>query len=409
MIFSFLYLVWVFIKTVIREFWWFFVFIILLRIVLKLRKKEKEKEKKEKEVIKEWETFEIIVNPLILQTPKAMEQVFNGLHALEKGYLVLEIVGFNQEVHFYIHAPKGLKQFLEAQLYAQYPDIEIIPVKDYLSFSPPVLPNKELDVWGTEIIFEKGDQYPIRTYEYFEEPKEEKRIDPIANLIESIGNASKKEYFILQIIVKPLIKDKEKDFRKKVETEINIKMGKKEKKVATWEDWVFAFFRNLLVAIAIPPSWPGEEKKEETSVSISALSSIDKEIIEAINKKASLLAFEAGIRLCYFAPYEVFNENSIASFYAYLKQFSIKYLNSFVINEDTITKVKGWFLKNRRLFLKKMAIYKAIREKKPPQKTIVLNSQELATIYHFPLLKVKSPALVRGVFRKSEPPFNLPK
>lgn len=409
MIWSFFHLVWFFLTAVIREFWWFLIFIILLKVVLNLRKKDKEKKEKEKEEIKDWETFEIIVNPLILQTPKAMEQVFNGLHALEKGYLVLEIVGFNQEVHFFVHAPKGLQQFLEAQLYAQYPDIEVLPVKDYLSFLPPVLPNKDLDVWGAEIIFEQPDQYPIRTYEYFEEPKEEKRIDPIANLIESISNASKQEFFILQLIIKPLIKDKEKDFRKQATSEINIKLGKKEKKVATWEDWVFAFFRNLLVAIAIPPSWPSDEKTSETTISLSSVSSIDKEIIEAINKKISLLTFETGIRLCYFAPYDIFSENSVASFYAYFKHFGIKYLNSFKINEETVTKVKGWFLKNRRLFLRKIKIYRAFKEKKLPKKAIVLNSQELATIYHFPLLKVKSPALVRGVFRKSEPPFNLPK
>ncbi|MGC8881032.1 MAG: hypothetical protein ACP5OX_02130 [Minisyncoccia bacterium] len=409
MIWFFFYFFWLFIAAVIREFWWFLVFIVLLKIVLNLRKKQKEKVEKEKEEIKDWETFEIIVNPLILQTPKAMEQVFNGFHALEKGYLVLEIVGFNQEVHFFIHAPKGLKQFLEAQFYAQYPDIEILPVKDYLSFLPPVLPNKDLDVWGAEIILDKPDQYPIRTYEYFEEPKEEKRIDPIANLIESISNVSKQEIFVLQLIIKPLVKDKEKDFHQQATKEINIKLGKKEKKVVTWQDWVFAFFRNLLIAVATPPSWPGEEKTSEVTVSISSLSSIDKEIIEAINKKTSLLAFETGIRLCYVASLDAFSENSIASFYAYFKQFGIKYLNSFKINEETLPKVKSWFLKNRRLFLKKIKIYRAFKEKKLPQKAIVLNSQELATIYHLPLLKVKSPALVRGAFRKSEPPFNLPK
>jgi len=402
------YLAWFFLKTVIREFWWFFIFFILLRIVLNLRKKDKEKKEKEKEEIKEWETYEIIINPSILQTPKAMEQVFNSLHALQKGYLVLEIVGFNQEVRFFIHLPKGLLKFVESQFYAQYPEIEIIPSKDYLANLPPSLPNKEIDVWGTEIILEKESQFPIRTYEYFEEAKEEKRIDPLASLVESIGNASEKEYFIFQLIIRPLVKDKEKDFRLKGQQEINIKLGKGEKKIVTWEDWVFAFFRNLLVAIAIPPSWPGEEKKETSSVSVS-VSTIDKDLIEAINKKISQLAYEVGIRLCYFAPSDVFNENSIASFYAYLKQFGIKNLNSFTINEETLTKVKGWFLKNRKLYLKKYKLFKALYNKKLPQKPIVLSSQELATIYHFPLLKVKSPALVRGVFRKSEPPFNLPK
>ncbi|HOK17393.1 MAG TPA: hypothetical protein PL164_01425 [Candidatus Paceibacterota bacterium] len=402
------YLVWNLIKAIIREFWWLFLFLILLKIVLDLRKKYKTKKEKEKEEIKEWETFEIIVNPLILQTPKAMEGVFNGLHALENGYLILEIVGFNQEVHFFIHLKKGFRNFVESQFYAQYPDLEIVPVKDWLSFLPPTLPNKELDVWGTEIILEKDNQFPIRTYEYFEETKEEKRIDPIANLIESISDASEKEYFIFQLIIRPLVKDKEKKFREEGQKVIDVKLGKKEKKVYTWVDWVFAFFKNLLVAVAIPPVWPGEETTSTTSVSIS-VSSIDKEIIEAVNSKISQLAFESGIRLCYFAPREIYNEVSIASFYAYLKQFSLKNLNSFTINEETTTKVKGWFLKNRKLFLKKYHLFNSLKNKKLPQKAMVLSSKELATIYHFPLLKVKSPALVRGVFRKSEPPFNLPK
>ena len=403
-----IYIIWSFIKTAFREFWWFFLFIVLLKVVLDLRKKSKIKREKEKEEIKEWESFEIIVNPLILQTPKAMEGVFNGLHALEKGYLVLEIVGFNQEVHFFIHLPKGLKNFVESQFYAQYPDLEIIPIKDWLSFLPPTLPSKQLDTWGTEIVLEKANQFPIRTYEYFEEAKEEKRIDPIANLIESISNASEKEYFIFQLIIRPLIKDKEKKFREEGQKAIDIKLGRKEKKVYNWVDWIFSFFKNLLVAIAIPPVWPGDETTSETSVSIS-VSSIDKEIIEAVNSKISQLAFESGIRLCYIAPRDIYSEISIASFYAYLKQFSLKNLNSFAINNKTITKVEGWFLKNQKLYLKKYQLFNALKDKKLPQKAMVLSSQELATIYHFPLLKVKSPALVRGVFRKGEPPFNLPK
>lgn len=404
------YIFWVLVKTVIRELWWFFLFIILLRIYLNLKAKKKKKEEKENEKIKEWETFEIIVNPYILQSPKAMEQVFNGLHALGKGYLVLEILGYKQEVHFFIHAPKGNQKFIEAQFYAQYPDIEIIPTKDYFLSLPPILPNKEFNIWGAEIILEKESAYPIRTYEYFEDPKEEKRIDPVANFIESISNADKNECFVFQLIIKPLVKDKEKEFRAKATSEINIKLGKKEKKSATWEEWVFAFFRNLLVGIIEPPIWPDEEKKSsEISISISSLPTSEREVIEAISKKNSLLAFEAGIRIFYFAPYEVFSETNIASFLAYLKQFSVKHLNSFTINEETLTKVGGSLFKERRLFLKKLSFYKSLKEKNWPKKAIVLSSQELATIYHFPLVKVKSPALVRGVFRKGEPPFNLPR
>jgi hypothetical protein len=37
-----------------------------------------------------------------------------------------------------------------------------------------------------------------------------------------------------------------------------------------------------------------------------------------------------------------------------------------------------------------------------------LNTEELASIYHFPVLKVKAPALIRSLSRKGEAPPNLP-
>jgi hypothetical protein len=39
---------------------------------------------------------------------------------------------------------------------------------------------------------------------------------------------------------------------------------------------------------------------------------------------------------------------------------------------------------------------------------MILNTEELATIYHFPALKVVTPTLVRVLSKKGEPPAGLP-
>jgi len=110
---------------IIREFWWILALIVLGKFFINLNKKYEEKKKKEKEEIKDWVTLQAKINREILQTPKAMEQVFNGLHVIEKGYICLELVGMDRELYFIVRAPKEYKNLVESQFYAQYPEIEI--------------------------------------------------------------------------------------------------------------------------------------------------------------------------------------------------------------------------------------------------------------------------------------------
>lgn len=393
------------ILVLLREFWWLLLFLFCLKILLNLSQSYKKKVEKKKKEIKDWVVLEIKVNREILQTPKAMEQVFAGLHSMKKGKISLEILSSKKEINFIVRLPKEYRKLLESQLYAQYPEIDITEIYDYFSFFPPFLPNKDFNLFGSEIIFTKADCYPIKTYPLFEEPKEEKRIDPLANLIEAASQLQASEYLLLQIIIEPLNSEKSKKWVETGRKEINKLLGIKEPKTITWHDWVHAFIKNLLLGLFTAPVWP-ESKKEEKGT--TSLSPGDREKIEKIEAKIAKLGFETSIRFLYFGPKEIYDETSSLAIPAYFKQFSTENLNAFKINEEATTEVKTNLFKNRRTILKKINFYQACKNRAPAQKTIVLNTEELASIYHFPVLKVKAPALVRSLSRKGEAPSNLP-
>ena len=87
----------------------------------------------------EFTLLEIRLPQEVLKTPKAMEYVLVGLHGVwdelkfrdiwVKGEFLprfsLEIAGSGGDIHFYIYTQKKIRDFVEAQVYSQYPDAEI--------------------------------------------------------------------------------------------------------------------------------------------------------------------------------------------------------------------------------------------------------------------------------------------
>ncbi|MGC8651371.1 MAG: hypothetical protein ACP5RX_02025 [Minisyncoccia bacterium] len=392
---------------IIIEFWWLIVLIVALKISFNLYRTYQKKIEKKKKEVKDWVVVEIKINREILQTPKAMEQVFAGLHSIEKGNISLEILSLKKEINFIIRLPREYRKLFESQLYAQYPELDVSEIYDYFSAFPPFLPNKDFDLSGSEIIFTHSDYYPIRTYPSFEEVKEEKRIDPLANLIEAASQLQSSEYLILQIIIQPLNSEKQKKWLDSARKEIDKLLGKKKDKPIGWRDWIGSFIRNFITAFYTLPVWPGAKKEEKPS-NPPPLSPGDREKIEKIEEKIAKLSFETSIRFLYFGPRQIYDETASLAIPAYFKQFSTENFNAFKINDEATPKVKTWLFKNRRTVLKKLNFYELCKTRDSAQTTIILNTEELASLYHFPVLKVKAPALIRSLSRKGEAPPNLP-
>jgi len=398
----FRYFIWL-----IRNFYWLIIFFILAKLYFNYRISYLKKKEKEEKEIKDWTIFEIKITKDTEGGPQTMENFFNSLKSLTKGYFSLELIGMKRNVRFYLRFPTQYRKLIEPLIYSSFSKIVFEEVEDYFSYLPAFLPNKEYDLWGTEFVLEKADPYPIKTYPLFPNEKlnGKTKIETIGSFSEMVNKLNEKEFYLIQIVFRPLNRDEEEAFIEKAKQEEDIVLGKKapEKKI-TSKDWAIAFIINLLTGVFRQPVWPQEpEKKEPPPPSFS-----QQEIANLIERKIKKNCFETGIRVLYVAPKNIFDEINTLGFLAYFNQFDFKNLNSFKINDNATTEVAERFFLERKTLLKKIAFYKKVIKRDFPEIKFILNSEELATIYHFPSGETKIPSISQILFRKGEPPSFLP-
>lgn len=302
----------------------------------------------------------------------------------------LELVSMEGNVHFFVWTWKRYKNLVEAQLYAQYPNLEIYEVPDYtdvLHHDPVGLP-----MWSTLFQLTQPDPFPIKTYVDYgldQDKKEEVKVDPITSVLEYLGSMRKGEYSWVQIVIQAHRKDRRKagalfekvDWKEEAKGEID-----KIKKEASVEG----------------PNFP-----------ILQLSKFEENKITALERSISKFPFETGIRGVYFAEKDSFNPVGITGLIGTLRQYSSNTLNGFKLGKFTDFDYP-WqdFRRIRRNRLERRFIeaYKARGFFHPPHrfKTFILNTEELATIWH-PVGRVgQTPTLERIMSKKAEAPANLP-
>lgn len=369
-----------------------------------------------------WKLLEIKIPKEILKTPKAMELVFASVHGIYarikffdkwwkgqmQNWMTFELVGHAGGVHFYIRTPEQFRNLVESAIYSQYPDIEIIEAEDYVDSLPSVLPNKIYDLWGTNFVLAKEDAYPIQTYEYFEERVKEKRLDPMAVITEALSKAKEDEMAWLQILVKPA----DDEWKKEAQKVINKLIGRKEGKDRTLMEELGEFLINLIKAPVSHPTWSEGGGTEGSAGEMGTLTPGEKDIVAAIENKTAKLGFEALVRFVYIDKADDFTRENISAVTGAFRQFNTQNLNAFKPDPMTTTKTKHPF-KERKLYFRKRRMYDSYRLRFFPiffktKKLPILNTEELATIYHFPTTFVEAPTLQRLESKRGEPPAELP-
>ena len=340
-----------------------------------------------------WTVLEVKLPREITKSPRAMEIVLNMFHQTRDGnfwekywmgflrsWFSLEIVGIGGEIHFFICTQSFFRNLIEAQIYAQYPEVEIVEAEDYSKMAFTEGFDTEWGCFGTEFELTAEDAYPIRTYIDYglheTLTKEEQKNDPITSFLELLGSLKEGENIWFQILIRATKKDWKDEGKALIDkiTERGKKLGE------------------------------GEQAKRLTSG--------ESEIIKAIERDVSKLGFDVGIRMLYLARTDRFNVINIPSMIGSMKQYNAVNLNGF--KPTRVTSLDYWWeLKKWREPAMKKRIMDAYRKRSYfympyPRKPFVLNTEELATIFHFPGRVAETPTFGRIEAKKGEPPAGLP-
>lgn len=329
---------------------------------------------------------------LMLEIPRAndkkelaAEQLFASLHGILRDkaelqnsngvqeHLSFEIVSTGGQIRFYVWVPKILQSFVEGQIYAQYPTVQIYKMDDdYVDERSkyPVVYTAELDLTENEAL-------PIKTFENFE-------VDPLAGITGTLAklNPDNSEELWVQILTRPI----PDDWHKKT-TDRWIQKVKSGRKFFTnsnggidWH-WILGLFSALFT----PPTGGTTGEKAE-------LSERDKTRIAKAEEKATKLGYEVKIRLTYLGHDQTNAKLNMQALVGTFKQYNSTNLNGFHLTGGSF----------------KMEDLDAYKMRQFNERGFILNISELASVYHLPHTSVETPNIVWASSKTAEPPAKLP-
>jgi len=364
---------------------------------------------------REWTMIELITPKELEKGPKPMEAVYHGLmgvtttyHAIEEfvygmdtDKFSFELVGLGGEVHFYIRVQRRYRTYLESQIYGQYPGAEISEVPDYMQNFPKIAPNRDWNLWGSDMVLINEDVIPIRTYDKFEEDITGTMIDPLASFIELYSTLPLGQNMLLQFVIKPLGESWSKGKNKIIE-KLAGRISSASKGIM---QHLLEVFTHLPAALFGLVEFPAEAKKEQQPLAFR-LTPGEQERIKAIEENLGKNMFKVKARFVYIGKREGFDMANVSGFFGAMRQFGDLNLNGF--KPDNTKTAANFVATDSRAAAMKRRIFNRYRKRNTDGNNIILSSSELATVYHLPDMGVMTPALPRVESKKGTAPANLP-
>lgn len=284
--------------------------------------------------------------------------------------LSLEIVAKDEEILFFVSVPQYLLTFAEQQIQAQFPDANIEEVEDYNIFHPQGF------VSGAVLKFKREPYFPLKTYQEIE-------ADPLNAITQPLSQIPSEDGAVIQFIIRSAPASWHNWGRKIAST---MRQGKS---LSDAKKEVHGGVMNFLLGILHHAT-----KKSDQQEKLYQLSPLEEEMIKRLETKSSKAGVEANVRILASSRTQATARAYVETLAGAFAQYNIyEYGNSF----NTV------FPKQEKLV--EDFIFRRYNAK---HKTI-LNTEELASLYHFPLPQTETTNIKWLTAKRSPAPLTVPK
>lgn len=286
-------------------------------------------------------------------------------------HFAFEIIGTQGFVYFYAAVPVSLLEVVKQAIVSAYPSARLEEQAEHNIF------NKVGRVSGTlggELVLKENYAYPIATYQ-------DLKRDTMQALLNALGTLTNEDGAAVQILLRPA----HPSWRKKASELANKKRKGDDKKVSAG-----GLLRDFATAAVKAP-----EEKKDGGAKPKELSTLEQQTLDAIDAKTQHPGFEVLIRVVVSsnisARAQAVLQNIISSFSLYDAPGKNGF--KYVAAKDVESLVTSYLL---RFFPQQ-------------QKKNILNSVELATIFHFPdQNSIPTSQLTRQESKQVDGPRNMP-
>lgn len=315
-----------------------------------------------------------------------MEQVYAGFSYLKleswinkirygSPYISLEIVSPTErdEINFYIGVPKGYESIFEKQIHGVYPEAELRRITDYNVLVPGA------EIRAGYLKLKKPYILPVRTYKELE-------ANPLNVITSALSKIQEDESAVVQILIQR-ISDNWIDNGQKVVK----KMQKGESFKDSYRDVFGSLDKQFIKALG-----DVTKSKDSTVNEPKILLPQESMMMEKISQKTSKVAYSTNIRLMTISKDKQRADILFDQLEGAFAQFANGDLNEFKVVKYPTYNVKQF-------------IYTFIFRLFSGKESMILNTEELTSIYHIPAVGVETPKVTWITSKTSHPPVDLPK
>ena len=298
-------------------------------------------------------------------------------HWKNQDFLSLEYVAVDGQIHFYMGCPRALKDLIEKQITSFYSEAIVTEI------SAPTIFKEGTHQVAAHISASKSFTWPFKTYTKFE------NTDPINNVLNTLSQASDENgnAAAIQIMIRPSTSNWQGKVRDEAKS-----LASGKSKIAWWNPLSIlgGMFQIMVRGTGEDNQSSGEDGKETNE---------SQDMTKAMEEKAEKVGFHAILRCVSSSPNARMAETNLKNIVTAFAQYGTPTLNNFTVTKYTSSRA---VIRN--------FVWRSFRHPLKPHKKLMLSTEELASMFHFPHIKYNNvPSVKWQNYKIVQAPNNIPK